>query len=295
MSCSIVSGRELGLFAFMQKQGRRQDNPVGGWRILGLTKLLLIDNETDRAQQIERRLQLWGLECSTASSFLYALTKLEWQRPELVLVREGSNDDMTASEFCSTVKQDSGLRRIPLVLLAEAGSETVASDRRFDLVLEDLDERMLGAHLARFLRRIETNHEPEYDTLEDIPILGSTPTEVNIRDFARLVRHLSEGLKSGRLAVQSDVQPEQVFMILDHGQIVHAVFGGLEGSPAFRRLLDTFDGSKKLSCLFEEEPRWRIGSYPRSIPRSERQRLMDQVKQPDSYDTQVLKFRLPHH
>ncbi len=238
---------------------------------------------------------MWGLECSTAGSFLYALTMLEWQRPELVLVREGSNDDMTASEFCTTVKQDSGLKQIPMILLAEAGAKTVAANRRFDLVLEDLDEGMLGAQVARFLRRLETNREPAYDTLEGISILDGAPAEVNLRDFGKLIWHLTEGLKSGRLTAQSDSQPEQVFMILDHGQIVHAVFGGLEGSPAFRRLLDTFDGPKKLSCVFEQEPRWRIGSYPRSIPRSERQRLMDQVKQPDSYDTQVLKFRLPHH
>lgn len=260
-----------------------------------MTRLLLIDGEAERAQQVARRLRLWGLECSIADCFLYALTTLEWQRPGLILIRAETLDSMTPDEFCSTLKQDPTLRDIPLILVAGPGTKaaSVTTHRRFDLVLEDLDHRTLGAHLDKFLRRHEGAAELPYDTVEILSLVDHKPQEVSRREFVQLIEQLSLGLRSGRLRVQADSNSGQVFVVLDHGQVVHAVFGGLEGPPAFRRLLEAFGGARKVSCLFEPEPRWKVGTYPRSIQQAARQRLLNHASEPEVDDRQILKFTLP--
>lgn len=251
----------------------------------------MIDTDAERAQQVERRLRLWGLQCSVAESYLYALTTLEWQRPELILIRSESIDGMTPTEFCSTVKQDPALRDIPLILVFGVTADSATDVRRFDLVLEDPDNRTLGAQLARFLRRRDSNSEPAPDTTETSSISDPTPRMLDRSGFASLMEELTHGLQSGRVNLRSGDHPGLIFVILDHGQIVHAVFGGLDGPPAFRRLLVELDSGDPLMSHFDQEPRWRVGTYPRSIQQADRKRLLAHAIKTEAFDTQVVKFR----
>ncbi len=271
---------------------REQEHLEGKTRSIGLTRLLMIDVDTERAQQVEKRLRLWGLQCSVAESYLYALTTLEWQRPELILIRSEIIDGMTPREFCSTVKQDPSLREIPLILIVGA-TDSPTEFRRFDLILEESDNRTLGTELVRFLRQRDPASEVAADTKPRPSAVDSAPLELDREGFSTLMEELTQNLQSGRLTIRSTSHQRPIFVVLDHGQIVHAVFGGLEGPPAFRRLLVELDCGAPFPSQFDLEPRWKVGTYPRSIQQADRRRLLAQATGAEAFDTQVVKFRLP--
>lgn len=257
-----------------------------------MTRVLLIDLEDERARQVERKLRLWGLECIVADSFLYALTMVEWQPPDLVLIRAPSSDGMTASEFGATVKQDPKLRDIPLVFVAESDIDTVPTLRGFDLVLEPADNRTLLMQLTRFLKKHRLSADSQSAAADSASSSDHTPSEVSLGDLSALIEEISLSLKSGRLMIHVDDHPGQIFVVFDHGRLIHAIFGGLDGPPAFRRLLQELGTAEKHTYLFEPEPRWKVGTYPRTIRQADRQRLLDPDDQPDGYDTQVVFKRL---
>ena len=257
-----------------------------------MARVLLIDLKDARAQQVERKLRLWGLECSIVEGFLYALTMLEWQPPDLLLIRTQSTDGMTAGEFGATVRQDPKLRDIPLVFVAEPDIETTTTLDCFDLVLEPTETRALVMQVTRFLRECQRDVDAPPAAADGASVPSSIPRDLNRGELGELLEQVSLSLQSGRLTIRIDDHPGQVFVVFDHGRMVHAVFGGLDGPPAFRRMLQEFEGTEEHVGHFEPEPRWKLGTYPRTIQQAERQCLLDQASRPAAFDTQVMSRRL---
>ena len=244
-----------------------------------MTKLLLIDIDPERADRLSKRLHLRGFDAQVADSYLYALTMLEWQRPAAILVRSEPIDGMTPAQFCATVKQDDALREIVLARAASTGARQTAAISRFDLELEDADPDTLSAALATAIR----SHQPATaNETTDGPNLDLGRNAENPHDgFLTMLRLLSMGLSSGRISMNGDRRLEPISVILDHGQVVHAVFGGLEGAPAFRRLLDALARGEEISYRFELVPRWKLSTFPRSIRLADRQRILETLHTDD--------------
>ncbi len=250
-----------------------------------MSQLILIDADEIRANHLARRLRLRGLPCEVATSFLFALTTLEWQRPGLIVARAETIDGMTPTEFGSTIRHDSVSRTIPTVLVGSDGS----AEAHFDNVVSETDTDRLASAIARIARDGVSSNATEATALPtSVPVpsqsIEETPDTSGARDdghldgFLVLLEEMSLGLKTGRIEARTESQAQPAFVLLDHGQMVHASFGRLEGPPAFRRIITAMIHQVDITYHFEPLERWQMGSYPRSIWRNERQRLLQFAK-----------------
>ena len=82
-----------------------------------MAKVLLIDADWENLVALQKALAAEGYEVTVARSGSFALTMLEWDRPDLI-VSLTENQDMDAYELCSIIRADPATRGIPFLLLA---------------------------------------------------------------------------------------------------------------------------------------------------------------------------------
>ncbi len=82
-----------------------------------MAKILLIDADWDNLVALQKALATAEYEVAVALSGSFALTMLEWDRPDLI-VSLAENQDMDAYELCSIIRADPATRDIPFLLLA---------------------------------------------------------------------------------------------------------------------------------------------------------------------------------
>jgi CheY-like chemotaxis protein len=81
-----------------------------------MAKVLLIDADWENLVALQKALAVAGYEVAVALSGSFALTMLEWDRPD-VIVSLAENQDMDAYELCSIIRADPTTRGIPFLLL----------------------------------------------------------------------------------------------------------------------------------------------------------------------------------
>ncbi|MBI4013436.1 MAG: response regulator [Candidatus Rokubacteria bacterium] len=81
-----------------------------------MAKVLLVDADWENLVALQKALATAGYEVAVALSGSFALTMLEWDRPDLI-VSLAENQDMDAYELCSIIRADPATRDIPLLLL----------------------------------------------------------------------------------------------------------------------------------------------------------------------------------
>src|SRR3990170_2959688 len=81
-----------------------------------MAKVLLIDADWDNLVALQKALATAEYEVAVALSGSFALTMLEWDRPDLI-VSLAENQDMDAYELCSIIRADPATRDIPFLLL----------------------------------------------------------------------------------------------------------------------------------------------------------------------------------
>jgi CheY-like chemotaxis protein len=81
-----------------------------------MAKVLLIDADWENLVALQKALATVGYEVTVALSGSFALTMLEWDRPDII-VSLAENQDMTAYELCSIIRADPATRSIPFLLL----------------------------------------------------------------------------------------------------------------------------------------------------------------------------------
>lgn len=250
-----------------------------------MTRLLMIDADPTRAQRLAERLRPHRFEIAVEGSFLFALTNLEWQRHDLILVRAGTIDGMTPSEFCATVKHDPALRGVPLILAGPIERNGTSALWQFDIVVDGDDLDRLAAEVVQAAAR-QTSAAPgqcESEVSADLPGVSfdSEVRKGDLRGLLELLEVFGLALQSGRIIIGSERHREPIYLVLDHGQLVHAVFGAHEGGEAFRRLIGDLGGPDPISYRFEPAARWRVSTYPRSIRRAERMQLLEEAAASD--------------
>lgn len=238
-----------------------------------MKKILLIDGQKVRAKQLAGRLEPAGFEVLLADSSLYALTMLEWQRPDLVVIH-GDVDDMPSHELCAIIKQDAVLSYVPMVLLgAPKPAVRIHATPGFDLVVPETEIEMLALRLLALLE-IGPRAEPE-------PV---TKTAAGSSNLEALITDSALGLKTGLLMISSeDVGPR--FLVFDNGEIIHAVYGDLSGSRALARILYEIKRAAAAAARFEPISRSRIAIWPRSIAPAQRQQLLELPQDQDESST----------
>lgn len=81
-----------------------------------MAKVLLIDADWENLVALQKALADVGYEVTVALSGSFALTMLEWDRPDLI-VSLTENQDMDAYELCSIIRADPATKDIPFLLL----------------------------------------------------------------------------------------------------------------------------------------------------------------------------------
>jgi CheY-like chemotaxis protein len=81
-----------------------------------MAKVLLVDADWDNLVALQKALTAAGYEVAVALSGSFALTMLEWDRPD-VIVSLTENQDMDAYELCSIIRADPATKDLPFLLL----------------------------------------------------------------------------------------------------------------------------------------------------------------------------------
>ena len=94
-----------------------------------MPKVLLVDADWENLVALQKALTAAGHEVAVALSGSFALTMLEWDRPDCI-VSLTENQDMDAYELCSIIRADPATKDIPFLLLTgPAGPAPGAASR----------------------------------------------------------------------------------------------------------------------------------------------------------------------
>lgn len=236
-----------------------------------MPKVLLVDPEPDSRAAFERALKGAGYEVSVAASGSFALTQLEWDRPQ-VIVTQARVDDMDGCELFGLVRSDPKTGDIPFLLLA------------------GLERHIAGQAAEAGVDRLCTGHVSMVGFLDGVRALlagepapapatpappPAAPTEpapqvmrgsLDVMDLPALTQAIAMGGKTGRLALELAAGPGT--LEFEGGQLVHAEFGGESGEPAFTDLVCSSQAEGGGDFCFTPLPREQAGKLPRTIHRS---------------------------
>ena len=242
-----------------QQPGQRSSRPR-------LRELLVIEPNAERSASLIESLRRCGFRPSAAQGLLHALTILEWQRPDLILLCSG-DDDMSPREFCHTVKSDPLFNKVPIAWITDQPAGH-GSEEPFDIVLDYGDQEGLTKQVCTLLWRGLDSPRVGAETTSEAAAASASGLDRLLKALAELER----AVRTGRLLIEPERGDDSAFLLLDNGQVVHAVCDRLLGPAALDRILADVGRAPELKCRFAEVSRWQMTAYPRSIRRAERQK-----------------------
>ncbi len=129
-------------------------------------KILVVDPDRARANDLQGLLAASGAEVSVASSGSFALTMLEWNKQD-VIVSHARIDDMDGHELCGIVRSDPSTEGVRFVLIASADQASPAetSAAGIDLVLPSSMTGSMMVPLVVQLLRHDLGGTPAHDPL----------------------------------------------------------------------------------------------------------------------------------
>ena len=232
-----------------------------------MPKVLLVDPEPDSRAAFERALKGAGYEVSVAASGSFALTQLEWDRPQ-VIVTQARVDDMDGCELFGIVRSDPKTRDIPFILLAGLERQIAGQAAQAGV------DRLCTGHVSvvGFLDSVRALLAGEPVPTAPAPAAPAEPTpqvmrgSLDVMDLPALTQAIAMGGKTGRLALELAAGPGT--LEFEAGQLVHAEFGGESGEGAFTDLVCSSQSEGGGDFCFTPVPREQTGKLPRTIHRS---------------------------
>jgi CheY-like chemotaxis protein len=233
-----------------------------------MPKVLLVDPEPDSRGAFERALRGAGYEVSVAASGSFALTQLEWDRPD-VIVTQARVDDMDGCELFGLVRSDPKTGEIPFFLLAGLERHIAAQAAEHGVDRLSTGHVSVPVFLAD-VRRLLAG--------ESVPVAVPSPAAapeppaqvmrgtLDVMDLPALAQAIAMGGKTGRLTVGLAAGPGA--LEFESGQLVHAEFGGESGEQAFADLVCASQSEGSGDFCFSPVPREQNGKLPRTIHRS---------------------------
>ncbi len=198
---------------------------------------LLIDPDKTRAGALVEKLKEGGLDMRTAPGGFYALTMLEREQPDFLMIHSDLGD-MTGWEFASIARRDPTLGQVQLIHLAASKDIVVPGDpaNSFDLVVEvEADNEAMARRIFLLLATVST---VEVVLPNDLGIGGKKIAEgknftgpLEELSFAELTQILSEGRKSGLLTLT--LGEEVGLVVFKEGKIRHSTYMNSQGYQAF--------------------------------------------------------------
>lgn len=89
-------------------------------------RILLVEDDPSQSMLVKMRLKLSGYDCVAAVDGEEALTRLEKEKPELILL-DLTMPKLDGYEVCRRLKQDASTSRIPIIIMtAHTDKEIIA-------------------------------------------------------------------------------------------------------------------------------------------------------------------------
>jgi CheY-like chemotaxis protein len=260
------------------------------------TKVLIADADPESRAALEKALIDGGYEVAAAPSGSFAVTMLEWERPDLVVSR-ARVEDMDGYELFALVRKDPTTMDTPFLLLAglnrpialaaaEAGVDmTMTGELTVDAVVGCVGE--LLARSADERNRQERRAEPAagrrslrplWEAIEaagPVPLVASAGAfqgSLGAMDLTEVTQAVALGGKTGCLMVS--LTAGQGAILFENGRIVHAGFRGLTGEKAFAALLSAAQREAQARFCFNRADRAEVAHLPKTISRSLDQLLL---------------------
>ncbi len=254
-------------------------------------KVLLAAAEEEHRAVLAKALLDAGYEVAVAPSGSFALTMLEWERPDLIVSGAGVQD-MDGEELFTLVRKDPATMRTPFLLLggaahpgapdpATAGADItiLGADVTTDDVVarvRDLLRRGADPRVANGDRVEATGGRRSLQELwETIAVSESAETaagSLGPLDATEVVQAIAFGGTTGCLVVS--VTAGRGTVLFENGRVAHASFRGLIGEPAFAAVISAARGEAQARFCFSRADGAEVTHLPRTISRSVDQLLV---------------------
>lgn len=254
-------------------------------------KVLLAAAEAERRAVLAKALLDAGYEVAVAPSGSFALTMLEWERPDVIVSGAGVQD-MDGEELFTLVRKDPATMHIPFLLLggadrpdaldpANAGADITILGA--DVTMEEVVARVRdllrrGAH-----RRVANGDRVEttggrrslqelWETIAASESAETASGSLGPVDATEIVQAIAFGGKTGCLVVS--VTAGRGTVLFENGRVAHASFRGLSGEPAFAAVISAAKGEAQARFCFSRADGAQVTHLPRTISRSVDQLLV---------------------
>ncbi len=261
---------------------------------MATAKVLVVDTNQDSRAALARALTEAGYEVAVATSGSFAVTMLEWERPDLI-VSYAKVQDMDGYELFTMVRRDPTTKDTPFLLLAgrdrpialaatEAGVDmTVTGDFTVATVVArvgDLLGHAAGDELARARAGAEAaGREAAAAAGAGGGAKGSAEGgratfqgSLGVMDLTEVTQAISLGGKTGRLILS--LAAGEGSIVFEAGRVVHAEFSGRTGEKAFAAMVSTSQREEEARFCFNRAERADLAAVPKTISRSVEQLLL---------------------
>lgn len=254
-----------------------------------MAKLLLVETEGPPSA-VGAALADAGHDVATAPSGSFALTMLEWNRPDAIISRVRLGD-MQGDELCVIVRSDPATKEIPFVLLGEPGVVVAgAASAGVDLVVPgDVPLPAVVLRIRKLLRRARLGpvagltgaldvgagaaRARSTDAVPPLNFQGS----LSVMELTDVLQALARAHKTGRLAV-SLTGGEGIF-VFDAGRVVHAEYAGHPGERAVAEMI--VQAEEGGTFAFFPLARYEVRERPRTIDATVERLLLEVAAQID--------------
>lgn len=258
-----------------------------------MSRVLLVDADRRNRVILQKGLTEAGYEVAVASSGSFALTMLEWDRPDLIVIG-AQIEDMDGHELCSVVRSDPMTREIPFLLVTDRRAAPISGVTGRDGLdmtrVEDYTPAIVLAKVKNLLR-----HHPRADLP---PPRGSSqqagrevPAEapgltfqgsLGVLDLTAVVQTIAVGGKTGCLELSCATGSG--VMTFESGRLVHAEFVGKAiGELAFAALMSASHGDITAKFCFASLEGKAVAEFPKTIHRRVEELLLTVAVELDEF------------
>ena len=235
-----------------------------------MTRLLLVLPDDILRQSVAVLARSEGLEVTTASSSLQALTQLERNTPD-VIICDGRPGDLSAVEFHEIVRSETGTAQTPLLLVSDTPPSWL--DRRLDVyVSRNSTSRQLVSIMMETTLRL-TQDPFQLQPLQGAPDAAQMRGTLEIMNLFDLLVSFNQMRKTGRIIV--NVGDTEALIYLETGEVRHVEYGGNNGIAALKQAFAETDLAPTSSFGFAMTSEELVTSLPLTIPCTTSQLLLE--------------------
>lgn len=235
-----------------------------------MTRLLLVLPDEIRRQSVAVLAHSEGLEVTTASSSLQALTQLERNTPD-VIICDGHPGDLSAMEFHEIIRSETSTERTPLLLVADTPPSWL--DRRLDVYVSrnSTSRELVSIMMETALR--PTHNPLQLQPLQAAPDAAQIRGTLEIMTLFDLLISFNQMRKTGRIVLKGG--DTETLIYLKAGEVRHVEHGASNGKAALEQAIAETDRAPTSSFGFAMNSEALVTDLPLTIPCTTSQLLLE--------------------